>query len=262
MPFPWLVALAVGSSIASGYASSRAARKGGAAAREAAYANAEDLREFGEFNSQSLLAVGAVNAQAIVDIGEVNASYIERATDRNMYLYGLEADEDVNRHIRAEKQVAGDIRAKASGSGIQVNTGSPLQFLNAQVDEGLRQRDYMILTHTETILSMAEEGKDRAFVTRFTAEKNAEVTMFNAEANAAMALESAELSATQQENSGELAYEQGAIAGQNAMIQGITSAISYGAQAYKPQVATQHYGGYKTSFRSWGGSYAQPSYGT
>ncbi|MCP3868903.1 MAG: hypothetical protein GY703_12560, partial [Gammaproteobacteria bacterium] len=140
MPWPLVAAMAV-SSLYSGYSASKAAKKGGAAAREAAFANAADIRGFGEFNSANILGVGAVNAAAIRDVGEINAEYIERSTERNIMLYGLQADEDVERHVRAEKQVAGDIRARASGSGIQVNRGSPLQFLNAQVDEGIRQRD-------------------------------------------------------------------------------------------------------------------------
>jgi len=233
MPLP--IAWAVGSalvSLYSGYKASSAAKKGGAAAREAAFANAADIRGFGDFNAQNILQVGAVNAQAIVDVGEINSQYIERSTERNIGLYGLQADEDVERHVRAEKQVAGDIRARASGSGIQVNTGSPLQFLNAQVDEGIRQREYMVLKHTETLYSMAEEGKDKAFVTRYTADKNAEVTMANAQANASMALANAELSATQQERSGELAYQSGQVAGQSAMIQGISGAVSSGMNTY------------------------------
>ncbi len=228
----WQLAVMAAASIYSGYSASRSAERGGALARDAAFANAADIRGFGDFNASNILEVGAVNAQAIVDVGEVNAQYIERATERNMHLYGLQAEEDVERHIRAEKQVAGDIRARASGSGIQVNTGSPLQFLNAQVDEGIRQRGYMVLKHTETLYSMAEEGKDKAFVTRYTANKNADVTIANAQANASMALANAELTAAQQERSGELAYQSGQISGQQAMIQGITGAVSSGLSAY------------------------------
>lgn len=233
MPLP--IAWAIGSalvSLYSGYSAGQAAKAGGSAAQAAAYENASDIRGFGEFNAANILGVGAVNAAAIIDVGEINANYIERSTERNIHLYGLQAGEDLNRHVRAEKQVAGDIRARASGSGIQVNTGSPLQFLNAQVDEGIRQREYMVLKHTETLYSMAEEGSDKAFVTRYTADKNAEVVMDNAEANAAMALANAELTATQQERSGDLAEQSGQIGGQLAMIQGVTSAISGGMQAY------------------------------
>lgn len=232
---PW-AALAIGGSIVSslwgGYSAKKSAEAGGEAAYEAAQSNAADLRGFGEFNAESLLQVGAINANAIIDVGEINAQYIERATDRNLSLYGLQADEDVRRHVIAERQVAGEIRARASGSGVQVNTGSPLQYMNSQVDEGIRQRRYMVVKHFETMKSMDEEGADRAYVTRYTADKNAEVTMANAEANAAMALANAELAASQQETAGELALEQGHIAGQSAMIQGITGAVGAGISGY------------------------------
>ena len=238
---PLDIALAVGSSLVSlfgGYSASKSAKRYGKLAREAAYANASDLRGFGEFNAANIAAVGAINAGAIIDVGEANATYIERSTERNLYLYGLQAGEDVRRHLTAERQVAGDIRARASGSGIQVNTGSPLQFLNAQVDEGITQRKYMVLKHTETIQSMGEEGADKAFVTRYTAEKNAEVTMANAEANASMALANAELAASQSERSGDLAQQSGQVAGSAAMIQGIGSAVSLIGNAYSAGVFT------------------------
>ena len=265
----WALAAAqVAASLYYGYKGSQAAKAGGAAAQSAAYENAGDLREFGSFNAANILSVGAVNAQAIIDVGEINSQYIERSTERNLMLYGLQADEDVNRHIRAEKQVAGDIRARASGSGIQVNTGSPLQFLNTQVDEGIRQREYMVLTHTETIQSMAEEGSDKAFVTRYTADKSAEVTMANAEANAAMALANAELAATQQETAGDLAKETGNIAGGMAMVQGITGAVSSvasygmsgGFQQAPPSQFTTGQTGFKSNYLSqntWSSSWGQ-----
>lgn len=248
-----LAALAIASSLFGGYSASKSAQAGGAAAQEAALANAADIRDFGAFNASSILNVGGINAQAIIDVGEINAQYIERSTDRNLFLYGLQADEDVNRHVRAEKQVAGDIRARASGSGVQVNTGSPLQFLNAQVDEGIRQREYMVLTHTETITSMAEEGEDKAFVTRYTADKNAEVTLANAQANAEMAMANAELAASQQENAGELAYQSGQIAASQSMIQGVSGAIGAGANLF---AASGGFGTQQSNYTmsSWTGS--------
>jgi hypothetical protein len=219
-------------SLFSGISAKNAANKGGKAARDAAYANASDIRGFGEFNSSQILQAGSINAGAIRDVGEINANYIERSTARNIGLYGMQAEEDVRRHFRAEVQTAGDIRSRAASSGIQTNTGSPLQFLNAQVSEGVRNRDYMVNKHNETLFTMAEDGKDRAFVTRYTADKNAEVVMANASANAATALASAELSASQQERSGDLAQQQAGVASSAAMIQGISGAIGAGINAW------------------------------
>ena len=111
-----------------------------------------------------------------------------------------------------------------------------------------------MLKHTETLYSMAEEGSDKAFVTRYTADKNAEVVMANAEANAAMALANAELTATQQERSGDLAYESGQIGGQLAMIQGVTSAISGGMQAYSMAGGNFTFLSNQFKTNSWSGS--------
>jgi hypothetical protein len=244
-------------SLFSGISAKNAAKKGGKAARDAANANAADIREFGAFNSDQILNAGSINASAIRDVGEINAQYIEKSTLRNIKLYGMQAEEDVRRHFRAEVQTAGDIRARVSGSGIQVNTGSPLHFLNAQVVEGIRNRRYMVNKHNETLFTMAEDGKDRAFVTRYTADKNAEVVMANAAANAATALAAAELSATQQERSGDLAQQQAGVAGQAAMMQGITGAIGAGMNAWGSGAfltQKQNFGSSYIAGNSWSGN--------
>jgi hypothetical protein len=245
-------------SLFSGISAKNAAKKGGKAAQDAANANASDIRDFGEFNSDQILNAGSINASAIRDVGEINANYIERSTARNIKLYGMQAEEDVRRHFRAEVQTAGDIRARSASSGIQANTGSPLQFLNAQVGEGIRNRRYMVNKHNETLFTMAEDGKDRAYVTRYTADKNAEVVMANAAANAATALAAAELSATQQERSGDTAQAGAKIAGQSAMMQGITGAIGAGVNAWGSGAFTTTAPNFQTGYtasNTWNGSW-------
>ena len=201
----WWIGTAV--SLFAGYLQSRSNSRAGDAARAAAQENAADLRDLGSHNAAAITEAGYYNAGIIREIGEINAQYIEKSTERNIALYGMQASEDERRHIRAEVVNAGSIRAKVSGSGVQTNTGSPLHYLNSQVSEGIRQRRYMVIRHFETMKTMHEDGADRAYVTRATADGNAKITIKNAETQASMAIANAEAQAQAQERSGEVAHE-------------------------------------------------------
>ena len=245
-------------SLFSGYKASKDAKAGGKAARDAAYANASDIRGFGAFNASQITSAGAVNASAIIDVGEINAQYIEKSTARNINLYGIQADEDVRRHRMAEKMTAGTIRARIGSSGIQTNTGTPRRFLEAQVTEGVRNRRYMNIKHYETLTSMVEDGKDKAFVTRYTAGKNAEVVTANARANAATALANAELTATQQERQGDTAQAGANISASSAIMQGITGAVGAGISAWGSGAFQTQQANFQSSYiggNAWQGSW-------
>ena len=237
-------------SLYQGYASGKAAKAGGTAARDVAYANAGDLREFSGINADLLLGAAGRNAQAQMTIGEANASAVERATTRNLMLYGMQAEEETRRHVYGERMSAGRIRAMVGAAGVQTNTGTPLAFLYSQVDEGIRQRKFMIAKHEQTMWTMAEEGKDRAGVTRLTASENAAVIMSNAEAQAAVSMLDAERQATAMERGGELAQMTGDANATSAYLGGISSAIGSGIQAYDA-VNSPNTGSNLSSFSGW-----------
>ena len=233
----WITtALAIGSMVGSlwgGYQRKKAADAGGQAAYDAAFANASDLRNFAGFNADAILGAAGRNAQAQLTIGEANASAIERATARNLMLYGMQADEESRRHIYGEKMIAGRIRAMVGATGVQTNTGTPLMFKYSQIDEGIRQRRFMEMKHYQTMWTMTEEGKDKAYVTRLTANENAAVIMSNAEAQAAISIADAERQAAAMERSGEVSQAGAEAQGTAAMISGITGAIGAGMQGYQ-----------------------------
>ena len=221
----WLALGQAGLSLWQGWNNKNAAEAGGEAAKWASYANAEDLRYYAGLNSGLIMGAAERNAAAYMRIGEANASAIERATARNLDLYGMQADEEVRRHIRGEKMLAGNIRATSSGSGIQVNTGTPLHYLYDQVDEGIAQREFMINKHAQTMWTMSEEGKDKAYVTRLTASENAAVIMSNADAQAQMAILDSERVAASLERQGDVAQQGGAAAGAASMLGGLMGAF-------------------------------------
>ena len=228
----WLAGGSAAASIYGGYKSGQAAKEGGEAARDASYANAADLREFSGINADLLLGAAGRNAQAQMTIGEANAGAIERAVTRNLMLYGLQAGEEVRRHKYGERMSAGRIRAMVGAAGVQTNTGTPLAFLYSQVDEGIRQRKFMETKHAQTMWTMAEEGKDRAGVTRLTASENAAVIMSNAEAQAAVSVLDAERQASSMERSGDIGALTGAAQGSAAMISGFANALGSIGAAY------------------------------
>lgn len=219
-----------GISLLQGYFGSKAAKASGRAQQEAAYANAADLREFAGINANLLLGAANRNAEAQLVIGEANASAVERATLRNLMLYGMQADEEIRRHIYGERMAAGRVRAMVGAAGVQTNTGTPLMFLYEQVDEGIRQRKFMVAKHDQTMWTMAEEGKDKAGIMRLTASENAAVIMSNAEAQAHVSVLDAERQAKSLERSGQVAYATGQAQGTAALLSGIAGAVGSYAQ--------------------------------
>ncbi len=223
-------------SLYSGYKSSQAQREGGEAAREASYLNASDLRDLAHSNASAYRAAGAVNAGAIRTIGEANALAVENKTARNILLYGLQATEDRRRHVLNEQLTAGTIRAMGGASGVQTNTGSPLHYLNAQVDLGIRERRYGDIKAYWTVRNMKEEGEEQAHVIRLTADQQAMVTEYNASLQAELSLAESLRQATAMERSGDVQAATGAAQGSAAMWGGIGNAVGAGADAYSSYV--------------------------
>ena len=201
----------------SGYKQSQNYQQGSNQALKIGQDNAAMYSHYGALNAEAIMGAAHATAGSILRIGEANAAAVERATERNLKLYGMQAAEEKRRHIYAEKMNAGTIRAMAGASGAQTNTGSPLLYLNSQVHEGLQQRNFLITKHKETMASMKAEGEDRAHIFRLTAQENAHITMANAEAQATVSLHEAEMRAQQSLQQGQMAYQQGQSASSGAM---------------------------------------------
>lgn len=183
MSFNWMpFAISAGLSLFKGWNDSNRYKQAGQAYLNAAYANAADLLHYTGLNADLLRKAAHHTAGAIANIGEANAAMIERITARNMALYRQQADEEVRRHVIGEKMVAGGIRAMTGASGLMTNVGTPLRYLETQVNEGMNQRQFMINKHKETLLTMKMEGEEKANIYRLTAHENAGMIIHNAEA--------------------------------------------------------------------------------
>ena len=188
----WLSLAGLGLSLFQGFRGSQQAKSSAYAGSQQAAYNAQQAGYFGQLNHDAMMEAAHINAGMTQEIGELNAWYIERAGERNLKMYGIQSEEELRRHVRAEKMHAGSIRAAQSGTGIQVNTGANLRYLHDQVDEGLRQRHFMMVRHAETKKSIRMDFEDKAYVTRKSAALQAEAIMANGAIGADMALAEAQ----------------------------------------------------------------------
>mgnify|MGYP001823232025 CR=1 FL=1 len=231
----WPLAISLGSAalqLFGGLKAASSAKKGGQAAYEAAYANAQDILSLGLKNASALTSTASFNAGSVLRVGEANAQAIERAALRNMYLYGLQAGEERRRHIIQEKTTAGSIRAMAGASGVQTNTGTPLHYLNAQIDLGIRERRYGDLKAFWTLKNMQEEGEERAYITRLTASEQASVIEYNAAMQSEIMLAESQARAAASERQGQVALETGNAQSTSAMFGAIGGAFGTFANTF------------------------------
>ena len=187
----WLALGSLGLSLFQGFRSSQRAQAGASAGYNQSLYNAQQAGYFGQLNSQAHMEAAHINAGMVQEIANLNADYIESSGRRNLKMYGIQSEEEKRRHIRAEQMHAGAVRAAQSGTGIQVNTGSNLAYLHDQIDEGLRQRHFMLVRHAETKKSIEMDFTERAYVTRESGRLQAEAIMANGAISADMALANA-----------------------------------------------------------------------
>jgi hypothetical protein len=226
----WLTAIGIGMQLFKGLRGYQQSKSAGNAAYQQGMWNSQQASYFGNLNANAIAEAAGHNASMTMAIGELNAWYIERAGERNLKMYGIQADEELRRHVRAEKMTAGSIRAAQSGSGIQVNTGSNLRYLNDQIDEGLNQRHFMMVRHAETKKSIRMDFEDKAFVTRESARLQAEAIAANGAIGAEMARAEAQYKSSQYAREA-LEYQQKANSDAfSSLLSGVGSAFTFGLQ--------------------------------
>lgn len=228
----WLSAVGLGFSIFNGLRNSSKSKAAGQAGYQQGLYNSQQAAYFGQLNADAMMEAAHINAGMATEIGELNAWYIERAGERNLKMYGIQSAEELRRHVRAEKMHAGSVRAAQSGTGIQVNTGTHLHYLNDQIDEGLAQRNFMITRHTETKKSIRMDFEDKAYVTRKSAELQAGAIMANGEISAEMALAQADYQSQQYMMQGQSAMQAGQQGSSDALFGILGSVANFGINQY------------------------------
>lgn len=227
-----------------------------AAARE----NASILIDVTDENIALGLEAAGWNAAQVEALGEYNAAAVERARDINAELMAIEALERMRQHILSEARTAGTIRAMNASSGLSANEGTPLYYLNDQMDEMLHSRKYTAMVDTKSVLGYIEQESTRADLIRLESSMQADAIRFNAAIEGEIARNDAEARAQQMINSGGQAMAAARIQAQGQLIQGVLGAVSayarYGGDNQETPSATGYafnpYPAYG-QFRSYGG---------
>ena len=189
-------------------------------------ADADDVEKVAEINVASILGAATNNARAIKNVGEANALAVERATLANLRHIKMQGVEDIRLHRKAERELAGEIRARAASTGFVAELGSPQYFRNAQVAEGYRRRDYQIKKIVLTALTTAQAGKDRRDIFRYESQQKASVIQANADLQATVIRADAGARAASMRRQGDIALQTGNAQASAAMWSSISSGIS------------------------------------
>ncbi len=176
--------VAVGATVVSGAYSASQQRSAG-----------RDARIQGEQNAQSILDTALRNQEIQNEVADYNAGLtqafynskariIEETAQRNAELMTMEYEEELRRHIRGEVQLAGQIRSATAATGFQVNQGTPLIYMNNELDEAERERDYIETRGTLTVFNYLTEQQELADGARIEGQQKADQMRFNAAAEA------------------------------------------------------------------------------
>ena len=241
--------------------------EGGLLSQEASYSNAADVEALGALNAGAITKAAANNASMMREIGYANANAIAEATLQNLNLYKIQSDEEQRLHLREERWHAGEIRAMMSGTGIAVNSGSPMAYLNAEITAGIQERHFMARRDAYTMLAAADEGLKSSILTTMTANYNAQVTESNAALQASVAIAQATADAAAMRRQGDISAAVGVAnaqaaraAGSAAALGAIGNAVGYGASAYQAWTAGNSFSAGRGSFSgpTWQAGYAGP----
>ncbi len=176
--------VAVGTTVVGGLHAASEQRRAGREARRQGEENAEEIYQTALRNNELLLGAAHFNAGMTLEVANANAAAIERNALRNAELMTMEYEEELRRHIRLEKQLAGSIRASAGASGVQVNQGTPLLYLHNELDEAEREREFIRDRGKLTVFNYLTTEQEKADLMRLEGALNAEAIVFNAQTEA------------------------------------------------------------------------------
>lgn len=237
------------------------AMQGGELSKGASYANAADVESLGALNAGAITGAAKNNADMMRTIGYANAQAIADSTLHNLRVYSLQSQEQIKLHRRDERWHAGEIRAMQGSSGVMVNSGSPLAYLNAEITKGIEERQFMQTRDAYAMLGMADEGLKRSLLTVQQANYNAKVTQDNAALQARVTIAESVAQAAAMRRQGDISAQVGVANAQAARASGTASAI--GAIGSAAGSLGNAYSSFVSSnptpgFNNWMSTYAGP----
>lgn len=226
-------------SVAQGAYTASAQSSAGRDARRQGQANAQSILGMARRNNELSLTAADFNADTTMMIAGANAGAIRRNAQRNAELLTIEYVEEIRRHVRGEKQLAGSIRSSAAATGFAVNKGTPLLFLSNELEEAETERNFIKDRGVMTVFNYLAQENDRASVIMLTGTLNAAAIRFNAGIESEIYLNEQTGSANATRSSGNSAARQ-------------LNAQSYGTILSTVGSAIDGYGAYKASAKGGG----------
>ena len=203
----------------------RLAEEGGRMSAAASNANAADRINIGQVNASAVTGAAANTARGIREVGAGNADAVLEAAFHNLRMYDMQSKEELRIHKMQEKWHAGEIRARLSGTGIQVNTGSAMAYLRSEIKKGVDERRFMQTRDAYTMLGDAEDALRTSLLTVKTANINAAITQENAALQAGVMMAEAMADAAAMVRQGEIYAAVGVANGSAARASGYASAL-------------------------------------
>jgi len=200
--------------------------EGGALSQWASYANASDREALGALNASAITGAAANTAAGMREVGYANGIEILEKEFQNLQMYKMQSDEELRLHRMGERWHAGEIRARMSGTGVLVNSGSPMAYLRSEIVKGLQERRFIQTRDAYTMLHMGKDALRGSLLTVKTANINAQITEENAALQASVAMAEALADAAAMRRQGDISAAVGVANGQAARSAGYGAALS------------------------------------
>ena len=148
----WLTFAKVAVGIFGGMSQSSTLNKGASLAVKFSNENAAGLMDMTTKNNAIQTNLAEENAAAVWNVGYANAKAVEDAAMRTLAMRTIGTKYKAEQMWLARHHMMGEIRARTSATGISVNQGSPLHFLNEQAQ--LAERDIKMTIGMELLSTL------------------------------------------------------------------------------------------------------------
>lgn len=189
--------------------------------------NADDLIALTEQNRALSKYAAGYTAGAIRHIGYANSNAVEQTADRNFALMNLQTSYTNYKMEQETRQMAGDIRARVSSTGISVNEGSPLHYLNQQVAAAEFDRKFTVGVERLSALGYLADEREKARLMRMDADQRADMTVFNEAIASEIAWNEAQARAASMRRGAEMNARTLDIQANAALYSGISQAVGW-----------------------------------
>ena len=201
-----------------------------ALAQEIGGKNADNLIATTEKNRALSKYAAGYTAANILYTGDANARSVEDAARRNYKLMGVQTAYTNQQMELAERQLAGEIRARAAATGVSVNEGTPLHTLNQEVAEARFDRSITVGTQKLSAMGYLLDKQQEADLIRLDAKQRADMTVFNEAINSQIAWNEALAQAASMRMGAEMNSKSLRIQANSALYNGLGDAMSWAAR--------------------------------